>query len=300
MAKRFIFYIFYLQVIYKGPARDKRIYLWLQDSHYHVIKKMNAFLGHSYYCGSCDTGYDKKTKHRCPNTCPTCFSSNCQKEQSVECQDCHRSCRSFDCYNRHKEVGAKKKSFCDQLGLCTQCKKIFEKSNPHVCGQAKCQNCKKNVITAEHLCFMTVKPVSKCEDKYIFFDFETQQDSGCHEVNLAIAHYMNGTERIFSGPRALQNFGDFIFSDQHKHYCLLAHNMSGFDGLLLLSYIISQSVKPQVILNGSKILSIVHPKFNVRVIDSFSFIPMALSKMPKTFGLDELKKGYFPHLFNTK
>jgi hypothetical protein len=24
-----------------------------------------------------------------------------------------------------------------------------------------------------------------------------------------------------------------------------------------------------------------------------------LSKMPKTFGLSELKKGYFPHLFNT-
>ncbi len=26
---------------------------------------------------------------------------------------------------------------------------------------------------------------------------------------------------------------------------------------------------------------------------------MALSKMPKTSGLSELKKGYFPHLFNT-
>ena len=26
---------------------------------------------------------------------------------------------------------------------------------------------------------------------------------------------------------------------------------------------------------------------------------MALSKMPKTLGLSELKKGYFPHFFNS-
>ena len=27
---------------------------------------------------------------------------------------------------------------------------------------------------------------------------------------------------------------------------------------------------------------------------------MALEEFPKSFGLDELRKGYFPHLFNTK
>ena len=37
----------------------------------------------------------------------------------------------------------------------------------------------------------------------------------------------------------------------------------------------------------------------IKVIDSINFIPMSLSKMPKTFGLNELKKGYFPHFFNT-
>ena len=37
----------------------------------------------------------------------------------------------------------------------------------------------------------------------------------------------------------------------------------------------------------------------IKVIDSINFIPMSLSKMPKTFRLNELKKGYFPHFFNT-
>ena len=35
-------------------------------------------------------------------------------------------------------------------------------------------------------------------------------------------------------------------------------------------------------------------------LDSLNFIPMPLKNLPKSFDLHELKKGYFPHLFNTK
>jgi len=38
---------------------------------------------------------------------------------------------------------------------------------------------------------------------------------------------------------------------------------------------------------------------NVRVIDTLNFLPMALAKFPKTFGIKELKKGHFPHFFNS-
>ena len=36
------------------------------------------------------------------------------------------------------------------------------------------------------------------------------------------------------------------------------------------------------------------------MIDSLCFIPMKLANFPKTFGLRELTKGYFPHHFNTE
>lgn len=36
------------------------------------------------------------------------------------------------------------------------------------------------------------------------------------------------------------------------------------------------------------------------MIDSHNFVQTPLSAFPKTFHLTELKKGYFPHLFNTK
>lgn len=37
---------------------------------------------------------------------------------------------------------------------------------------------------------------------------------------------------------------------------------------------------------------------SIRFIDSLSFMAMPLSTFPKTFGIEELKKGYFPYLFN--
>ena len=49
-------------------------------------------------------------------------------------------------------------------------------------------------------------------------------------------------------------------------------------------------------MNGAKILSLEIP--NVKFVDSVNFFPMALSNFPKTFGIRELKKGFFPHFFN--
>ena len=38
----------------------------------------------------------------------------------------------------------------------------------------------------------------------------------------------------------------------------------------------------------------------IKFRDSLNFLPMPLKALPKTFGLTELKKGYFPHFFNRK
>ena len=38
---------------------------------------------------------------------------------------------------------------------------------------------------------------------------------------------------------------------------------------------------------------------NLKFIDSLNFIPSSLEAFPKTFGIKELVKGYFPHTFNT-
>ena len=55
--------------------------------------------------------------------------------------------------------------------------------------------------------------------------------------------------------------------------------------------------KPELFLNGFKILSmkIKHMVF----IDSVSYLPMPLRKLPDAFGL-AVAKSWYPHYFNTK
>ena len=55
-----------------------------------------------------------------------------------------------------------------------------------------------------------------------------------------------------------------------------------------------------MILNGAKIMSMELEASEIKFCDSLNFLPMPLKALPKTFGLTELKKGYFPHFFNRK
>ena len=65
----------------------------------------------------------------------------------------------------------------------------------------------------------------------------------------------------------------------------------------ILNIPFSDRIVPYIIAVGTKILSIEFK--NVRVIDSYSFLPMPLSAFSSTFQISEVKKGYFPHYFNT-
>jgi G:T-mismatch repair DNA endonuclease (very short patch repair protein) len=97
-----------------------------------------------------------------------------------------------------------------------------------------------------------------------------------------------------------KEFCDWLFDNQHKDYTAIAHNLQGYDGIFLMKYIKETTCNVtknfEILMNGTKILTLKYR--DVRLVDSFSFIPMSLEKFPKTFGLTELKKGYFPHDFN--
>ena len=106
-------------------------------------------------------------------------------------------------------------------------------------------------------------------------------------------------EIIFGGDKTKQNLGKWLFHERHKHFTALAHNMKGYDGYFLLEYLIDNSIRPEVIYNGSKIMYMFVPRgLSNRILDSVNFLPMKLFKLPEAFGLQELKKGFFPHFFN--
>ena len=101
----------------------------------------------------------------------------------------------------------------------------------------------------------------------------------------------------------IDEFCEWLFTKEHTGYTVIAHNSKGYDCQFIMNYIYNKTTyKPFVIYAGSKIMSmsVKTPGMNLRFIDSLNFLTMPLSAFPKTFGLKELKKGYYPHYFNTE
>ena len=144
---------------------------------------------------------------------------------------------------------------------------------------------------------------------YIFFDYEAYSNAeGFHVPNLVIAKRVcadcldketrcqecQQTHKFDTN----EEFCEWLL--QQEHYTALAHNLKGYDGVFIANYCIKHLTSaesfPELIATPTKLLQI---KFRrVKIIDSYSFLPMGLDKFSKTFALQELKKGFFPHAFN--
>ena len=110
-------------------------------------------------------------------------------------------------------------------------------------------------------------------------------------------------EVVFSGDDAAEQFCGFVTSNHCRDSILIAHNAKSFDLYPVLEVLIDRhSIRPsKIIYNGSKIMCMhIAQKLNLTFVDSLNFLPMKLAKISDAFRLQELCKGYFPHLFNTK
>ena len=169
----------------------------------------------------------------------------------------------------------------------------------HKCDEIKCGNCKK-YVNRDHQCYMLKKDIKPHSEKYVFFDFETKLDPETkkHIVNYCIAQYFNSDEREFSN---IDEFCKWVFNKaKHAGYTFIAHYGKGYDFQFIAEWLIAHGVKPNIIHNGQKIMQLeVKHSYNIRFIDSISFTLIPLRDFPKTFGLTELTKGFFPHKFNT-
>lgn len=194
------------QIIYVGSEkyRDEmsRIYLYHwkpTDSnvwHFDLIQSMAAFMETAYYCYDCDVAYHNIQNHNCNKSCSICLSKKCELIQCEEmiCEDCNRTCRSKQCYERHKK-DKKRGSLCSQKYKCVRCDAILQTSkrpkHHHVCTETFCVNCKEwftndNEIRS-HQCHMRATPAGTPVEKFIFYDFESTQEDGKHTPNMVIA-----------------------------------------------------------------------------------------------------------------
>ena len=292
---------------------------------------MTAFYDTPYYCHECKKAYTKRDKHKCPSKCLSCFTytkdTKCEGKEII-CENCNRKFFGKRCFKNHlknrSKIEGKTDIVCDTVKKCNDCSRIITGKyvNCHKCGYSECTNCGK-YVGKNHKCFMkkvkakggncmtfkmescynddSIKKTDWCypcrtyTEKYVFYDFEATQNTGTHTVNLSIAHDFDGNEYIHN---SIDEFCKFFINDKFKGYTYIAHNSKGYDGHFILKWAIDQGIRPYCIYNGAKIMFMEIPKLSIRFIDSLNFLQMPLKSFPKTFGMSELKKGYFPHYFN--
>ena len=78
----------------------------------------------------------------------------------------------------------------------------------------------------------------------------------------------------------------------------VAHNGGRFDNVFLMrELLVQRKIVPKVIMNGNKIMCMELEKRGLKVIDSYLFLSMALSKFPDALGIKDTAKGFHPYHF---
>ncbi|CAH2001782.1 unnamed protein product, partial [Acanthoscelides obtectus] len=118
------------------------------------------------------------------------------------------------------------------------------------------------------------------------------------ELNLQLRGRYKELAEMISDIKAFVNKPEFweqnLIDGDTRHFPVLSAKISQSP---LEPYDKKTSLYPNVIMRGTKL--ILMEVGNVKFLDSLNYFPMPLTALPKAFDLKELKKGYFPHLFNT-
>ena len=120
------------------------------------------------------------------------------------------------------------------------------------------------------------------------------QDTGKHIPNLLISETKDDNCSLhFKGDDCIRSFLellDRLTEGDRQNVTALANNFSGYNSYFVMEEYHCQHRVLNQIRSRAKLLQLTFG--NINFIDS-----ALLSAFPKTFGLTELKKGCFPHLF---
>ena len=318
-------------LIFIGPEAPHQICLLKSNDHFDGLTSFPAFLNRSYYCVDCQRGFNTNDKenHICEGRrCSSCGRFDCEDyvrgtRPAEYCSLCH--CKFYGAYCKRHHVVTKQ---CQSVKTCLKCQARYTvvPNRRHKCGFAKCPVCKEWVCIQEHKCY--IQPVKEKEEEeeeeteqteegggcmvapppplFVYADYEAMQDhEGVFIPNLLCyssseeeeIHVLHGEDCSLQFLQELDELADVEDSDREREIIVVFHNLKGFDSVFILNELYQQQreVTEQLTV-GAKVMSF--RSGPLKFIDSLSFLPMPLASFPSTFNLTELKKGFFPHLFN--
>ena len=317
-------------LIFIGPEAPNMIRLLKADDHFDGLTSFPAFLNRSYYCIECQRGFntDDKANHICQGRrCSACGRFDCEDyvrgtRPAEYCNLCHCKFYGAHCIREHMVTKQ-----CQSVKTCLKCQAQYRvvPNRRHRCGMAKCPVCKNWVNINDHRCFIQAVKEKEEEEEteepteegggcmvapplplFVYADFEAMQDhEGVFVPNLLCyssseeeeIHVLEGEDCALQFLEQLDELADVPDSDSEREIIIIFHNFKGFDSVFILNELYQQQreVTEQLTV-GAKVLSF--KSGPLKFIDSLSFLPMPLAAFSNTFNLTELKKGFFPHLFN--
>lgn len=254
-------------------------------------KKENLTLKQIESCPKC---------HICVGCCKYCLQTGCERTQTVACPECNRKCHSFTCLQNHLQFA------------CTKgFRKIMKK-------QPECPICGIEHEPDEG-CFLKRTKLKEPSTAYAVYDFECCFDAdqkhipycvtccfpyGHPELKALQEQYPHRIVQeqvvfVFWGLHT-EGFWDFLTDERLKKTIFYAHNGRAYDSILIKSYMWTRKKWiSQDICRGRKFLQVDYPKFELTFRDSLCFIPTTLRSMSTDFGIEEFRKGHFPHRYMT-
>ena len=316
-------------LIFIGPSAPHQIRLLKSNNHYDGCTSFPAFVNKSYYCLECEKGFNTNDKahHPCRGKrCTACSRFDCQDyrpgtQASDHCTQCNTKFFGPSCKHHHFETNQ-----CQTHKTCLHCQGQYMviKGKRHRCGYAKCPVCTKWVFIQDHKCY--IQPVVEKEEEteqteegggcmvapppplFVYADIEALQNhESVFQANLLCyssseeeeIHVLDGEDCTLQFLQDLDDLADIPDGDKLREIIIVFHNLKGFDGMFIIHELYNQQrpVENQLTV-GAKVLSF--KSGPLKFIDSLCFLPMPLASFVSTFNLTELKKGFFPHLFNTR
>lgn len=277
------------------------LYLLYHNNHFDFIYKahLKSLFSAREFCFQCMKAY-KDISHSCQGRCRGCKQAGSHDGELIHCDRCgFQYFNNQECELLHIERVCLKKQ-----KRCSNCLMVTKVNEEHRCFFKTCRNCSTPIdVRQPHQCFIQpikAKDIDAPSMKYLFYDFESYFDGNKHKVGLAIC-YDAFTEEWFEfcGLDALEQFCRFLFDLRWSAYTVIAHNGSRYDLHFIKQYMLNNRIASEDLVNGNGILYMSVPKLSMRFLDSVRFIPMALREFPKTFGLTDIAKGFFPYRFFT-
>lgn len=256
---------------------------------------------------------------------------------TVDCTLCHRSFYGDACLACHYRTQLCQK--LKKCRLCHNHYHVGGKHPRHKCGWSECGSCGQRVEVATHRCFIQPEgedcdvprlktvPVNSVGTRavvsmnaeagtaqverqpplLVYADYEAYTtDTGEQKPIMVCCESAEEVHtHTFDGDNCTSEFFDHLNElsvdedGDDRSIIILFHNFKGYDGMFILQHLYrTQREVTDQIVQGAKVLSLRSGSFTFK--DSLCFLPFPLASFPATFGLTELKKGFFPHKFNTR